>query len=271
MAGKRVQAQRSSSDNEKEENLDRWLLTYADMITLLMLFFIILWAISNVNVQKYRTVAQSIRTAFTGGNLIVVPSKQHAGSEGVNGTVTPVKAPTATVPQNQHLLFDKAQTFLQPLIQDKQVMLRSNERGVTISIIGDLGFASGSAALSPQAYPILRKIGELLGSVNNVVRVQGNADNQPIDTHKYPNNWTLSAARAIAVVKTLIDYGVSPKRLSATAYGDTRPIVSNATPEGRAYNRRVDITVLYSNPFAAKSQQTTSQADQLMVPAPAAH
>ena len=268
MAGKRVQAQRRAEDGEKNENLDRWLLTYADMITLLMLFFIILWAISNVDVAKYKTIAQSLRTAFTGGNLVIVPSNKQAGSEGIEGSTTPIKAPTATVSQNKHLLFDQAQTFLQPLIQDKRVTLKSNERGLTISIVSDIGFASGSASLSPEAYPILRKVAELLAPIDNVVRVAGNTDNTPIDTPKFPSNWELSAARAISVVKTLVDYGVSPGRLSATAYGDTRPVATNKTAEGMAYNRRVDITVLYSNPFDTAANQITGQnAQQVALPA----
>lgn len=260
---KRTQPKRSAAGEEKEDNLERWLLTYADMITLLMLFFIILYAMSNLDAAKFKTVAQSISSALTGGNLVLFPAASQAGSMGTEGSAVAVKAPTATTPNNRHLLYDKAMSFLQPLVQDHRVTLTSTAEGLQISIFSDLGFASGSATLSADAYPILQKVAMLIQQTDNPVRVDGYTDSTPTNTDQFPTNWELSTSRAVHVLETLIDYGVQPDRLTAAGHGDTNPIATNDTPEGRAYNRRVEITILDKDRFA----HPPALPDQAQVPA----
>lgn len=248
--GKRIQPKRARIEEEKEENLDRWLLTYSDMITLLMLFFIILYSMSNLDVAKFKTVAQSISAALTGGNLVLFPDTSQAGSIGNEGSSITTKAPTTTIPNNQHLLYDKAMSFLQSLVEDHRVTLRSTAEGLQISILSDIGFETGSATISSDLYSVLQQVSELISNVDNDVRIDGHTDSTATDTKQFPSNWELSAARAVNVLETLVDYGVDPARLTAAAHADTRPVASNDTAEGRAYNRRVEITILDKDRFA---------------------
>ncbi len=120
-----------------------------------------------------------------------------------------------------------------------------DERGFVIQIGADAFFAPGSATFAGDAMPVLERISEFLKPLPNMVRIEGHTDNTPVPPGSaFATNWELSSQRAINVLKALADYGVDDGHLSAAAYADTRPLVSNDTPEGRAYNRRVDVTVL---------------------------
>ncbi|MGB9587784.1 MAG: OmpA/MotB family protein [Armatimonadota bacterium] len=220
----------------------RWLLTYADMITLLMAFFIMLYSMSILDLNKFRQVAISIRSGFgglehgqgrsilgTSGQFSVRPSPMIGDSVGV---------PWQTIKSMQKLVKKEG--------LEQTVTLRADERGLIVSIATDkVLFARGSAELSPDAKHIISVVAKLLKDLPNHVRIEGHTCDLPIRSGKFPSNWELSALRATTVVRYLIEQlGFSPERLSAAGYADTRSLVPNTNERNRAINRRVDIVIL---------------------------
>ena len=159
-----------------------------------------------------------------------VQSKQSGRNSGTGGTST---------------IRDQATSTLQNLIKSGKVTLIPTENGFAISLVSDLYFETGSATLQPEAMPVLQEVADFLGQIPNSIVVEGHTDNIPPDLRRWPGgNWQLSSDRAVAVLQTLEDYGMPEERLSAASYGSTRPVQSNDTAEGRAFNRRVDIVVV---------------------------
>ncbi len=234
-------------DDEHKEDLLRWLLTYADMITLLLLFFILLYTISSLNIGKYKEIASAISSVFNGANFGLLFDRSNVGSADLS---SPSPNQPAQSPQlrNQRLLFNQTISNLNVLIRQNLVTVTSNQQGVTISLAADALFRSGSASVEQQYYPVLQKVAEFLNGIPNQVRVEGFADNTPVAGTKFTSNWELAAARAINVLQAFEDYGVAPNRMAVVSYGDTKPFMSNSTAEGRAYNRRVDVQILVPPP-----------------------
>ena len=234
---------------EHKEDLMRWLLTYADMITLLMLFFIILYAMSSIDTAKYTQLAQALASVFNGGEFTIF-SENTTGGVGVLPGVTSgqrVESRGAGRKQGtggQSTLQTQALSSLQNLVKSGRVRVIPTDRGFAISLTGDLYFASASAELGADAMPVLQEVSDFLTKIPNSVIVEGHTDNVPPDPKKWASNWQLSGERALSVLQSLEDYGVPSERLSEAAYGDTRPVQSNDTPEGRSYNRRVDIVIV---------------------------
>ncbi len=235
-------------------NLERWLLTYADMITLLLLFFIVMYAISTVAVKKFEVIMESLGTVFGGGKPGLV-TEERAAIENVTPENQPYsgKYPLANKRAHQMALsFEKTISALRPLVSARKVMVQLDERGLVITLASDMYFESGSADLTDEAKEVLEKIYPLLRDITNKIRVEGNADDVQINPElkvteaplKYNSNWELSSQRAINVLKFLVSGGVDPKRVYSVAYGDTRPVEPNNNPESRAFNRRVDIIVV---------------------------
>lgn len=234
---------------EHKEDLMRWLLTYADMITLLMLFFIILYSMSSVSQKQFEALSQALSNVFNGGELTIFDTRQSGGAGVLEGVTAgqPVQSKASgrnTGTGGQSSLRNQAVSSLQNLIKSGRVKVIPTERGFAISLVSDYQFASGSADLNPDAMPVLQEVSDFLMKIPNSIVVEGHSDNLPVDPSKWSSNWQLSAARAVAVVQTLQDYGIAPDRMSGAAYGDTRPVQSNDTPEGRAFNRRVDIVIV---------------------------
>ncbi len=243
-------ARRKKRQEWHHENLDRWLLTYADMITLLMLFFIIMYAMSNVDTEKYKELSQALSSVFNGGNFTILLDQTTTGSAGVMSGVKPGQ-PVETKKPGKALgkggssaLRTNATSSLQNLIKSGRVKIIPTETGLAISLVSDFHFGIASADLSPEAMPVLSEVAGFLTQIPNSIVVEGHTDNAAVDTSKWSSNWQLSADRALAVLQGLEAYGVPGKRLSLAAYGDTRPVRPNDTPEGRAYNRRVDIVIM---------------------------
>ena len=220
----------------------RWLLTYADMITLLMAFFIMLYSMSILNMNKFRQVAVSIRSGFGGfssgqGSSIV--------GKGVGFTVEPsqMAGDVAGVPWQ---VVQKVQKLIKEKKLAKSVKLRADERGLIISVVTDkMLFPKGQAELSPHAKEIVNALADAVRSISNPIRVEGHTCNLPVTSGKYPSNWELSTARATAVVRYLIEESwLPPDRLSAAGYADSKPLVPNVREVNRAQNRRVDIVIL---------------------------
>ena len=269
---------------EESERHDRWLVSYADFITLLFAFFVVMYAVSSVNEGKYRVLADSLTSAFGSANPslvrlgavpIAVGQNQMATSNSpslvqlpIHGEPVfaasdeaeyPMRAPGFTDPQLDRLA-DRLRQDLGTLIADDLVEVRHKGRRLEIEIKSSLLFTSGSARLAPAAFRLLEPVAEMLQPYANPVNVEGFTDDRPIHTSTFLSNWELSAARAASVVHLFSDYGIDPARMAAIGYGQFRPVADNLTPEGRSRNRRVVLVVLpekpgrwYRTPDAASS------------------
>jgi chemotaxis protein MotB len=255
----------------EHESEERWLLTYADMITLLMALFMVLFSISSVNISKYQTLQEALKAAFSGSVLPGGDSVQQTGNSpqssqapattsepeaivpstpsiGLNAgkSATAKAALAAQVEQDNFLevkrLIDQ---YVKAHHLSNEVRTSIDANGLQIQILSDhVLFASGQATLQKQAYPLLSDIAHLLGVVpKNPIVVQGYTDSVPTSTPQFPSNWYLSSDRANAVLQFLLGRGVGPQRLSAEGFASLHPVASNATAAGRARNRRVVIGV----------------------------
>jgi chemotaxis protein MotB len=246
-------ARKKRSVAEPKENLDRWLLTYADMITLLMLFFIILYSLSSVNAAKFTEMQTAFQSVFNGGNFTIFDTRT-AGGAGVLTGVSPGQKVQSRPGKNggtggTSAIRDQATSSLQNLIKSGKVTIIPTQNGFAISLISDLYFDTGSATLGQASMPALQEVADFLGRIPNSVVVEGHTDNIPPNLRAWPGgNWQLASERAVTVLQTLEDYGVPEERLSASSYGSTRPVQSNDTAEGRVFNRRVDIVIVESQP-----------------------
>ena len=250
---------------------ERYLITYADMITLLLVLFIILYATANQDLEKFKALSQSLAEGF-GAQAPEVKVSAEGGTPIADKSAGGTK-PVEMFPENQvpvqvfefehQLRTDNGQQgelvkeikdVLQQASQqagiDMQgvkadVVVDFNERGIRISIFPDqILFDSGSSQLKPAFMEILGKLAVPLKKLPNQIEVQGHTDNQPIATAAFPSNWELSAGRAGAVARYFVQLGMAPNRLGAAGYADTRPIDTNDTKAGRARNRRVEIIIL---------------------------
>lgn len=235
----------------EEENLDRWLLTYADLITLLLAFFIIMYGIAKIDAEKFKSVKGALENVLKGGkNPIIAMPK--VSSTSVSEVTLPSPSPSQTyslliptIDRTLLELYHKMSKFIAGTNMKDSIKIVMDEIGIRIRVADSLLFSSGSAEILPQAKKILKDLSIFLESVENQIQIEGHTDNVPIHSTKYPSNWELSTARASSVVVYLIEkYHFSPQKLLAAGYGEYKPIASNKTPEGRKANRRVEIVIL---------------------------
>jgi len=231
----------------------RWLLTYADMLTLLFALFVILYSMSVVDETKVRALAMALGQAFgLTGQVSVL-------SAGATTDSQPVTMPESQL--NLTSTKEKIQKWILQKKLERDVKVRFDERGLEISLMTDkVLFNSGRAELLPQTREILSDIAELLKAQTNPIIVEGHTDDSPITKSsiksKYSDNWDLSTARAVSVLKYLIRKGVAPDRLSAAGYGEFRPLVPNIDDITRAKNRRIDIVMLKADLINDKSMES---------------
>jgi len=232
----------------KGGNHERWLITYADLITLLMVFFIVMYAISTVNQKKYESLAASLKSAFnTGSGQNTIAEFQ---GEGILSNIKyQVNNEGIKSPEDNELkkVMMKIKEYVDENGLQKSIHLTLTERGLVISLVDTVLFQSGQADLTPQAKLVLNKIVGMMATVTNQIRVEGHTDNIPISNVRFPSNWELSTARATKVISFLIDKGLSPEKLSAAGYSEYRPVVPNTSEQNKALNRRVDIVILRSS------------------------
>ncbi len=208
---------------------DRYLLTYADLITLLLGLFIILYAISNVDSEKYKKFMGEAGIFF--GTKEIIPSENNNSRLDLVGSKESLKA--------------RVENFIQEYNVQNNVKLTENERGFTISILNKILFESGQAQLSEEAKPILAKIAQILKTLPNDIRVEGNTDDVPINTPEFPSNWHLSIARATNTAYYLMkNQGLNQEKVAIVGNAEFKPVVKDSTEEARAQNRRVDIVIL---------------------------
>jgi chemotaxis protein MotB len=229
---------------------DRWLVSYADFITLLFAFFVVLYASSKADQQKQAQIAQSIRSAFEA--LGVFPAPPHADTHASPADLPPVNvvlgddlAASPEVQQDLHRLQEKLASALAAQVAQHNIALKLGRDGLVISLRESGFYDSGSAIPHPQSKPIIEKVAATIGATPYDIRIEGHTDNVPIHTAQFDSNWELSTARATELAKLfIVNYHFSPARLSAAGFAEYHPVAGNETPEGRSQNRRVDIIVL---------------------------
>ncbi|MFI5178821.1 MAG: flagellar motor protein MotB [Vicinamibacterales bacterium] len=218
---------------------DRWLLSYADFITLLFAFFTTLYAASNVDAAHWATVAAGVGAAFDQSRAHEQPGKPSMISSGV------LPGGRGIVGDGDGDARSALERELGDVLQATEVHLTNDRRGLVLSIPEAGAFPVGGSDLSPAAEQFMRRLATALGRVSNAVRIEGHTDDTPIHTARFASNWELSTARATSVVEFLVEQGgIDPARLSAAGYAEFHPRGPNDGAEGRARNRRVDIIVL---------------------------
>lgn len=253
---------------EDQENHERWLVSYADFITLLFAFFVVMYSISSVEIGKYKQLTNSIGTAFSGNGSSGVNQTSTEKGLGARG-VTETKTSSIIKPLPlSHLYTEKMRrerdsmaktgaevsNKLAPMIAEGKIQVIQTSRGIRIDIQDNLLFSAGSADLSTAANAIISEIVPLIKDNQRKIQVEGHTDNTPIHNTTFFSNWELSAVRASSVVRLLSALGISEQRLSATGLGASQPISENETESGRAKNRRVSIIITYEVP----TQEDTS-------------
>ena len=235
--------------HEEHENHERWLVSYADFITLLFAFFVVMYSVSSINEGKYKVLSETMVSAFSNtkpvGELRVLDLPVLN-----NKTIVVKEAPSNQ--DNERSFLKVANAISMAKVPDG-VKITSTERGLSIRIKDDALFESGSARLNSQIKEFIDLVAGLVNDLPNLIAVEGHTDNQPIRSAAFPSNWDLSTARANVLVRYLTEYhGLAPNRFSSTGYAGTRPIESNSTIEGQAENRRVEMIVLrHSSPQIA--------------------
>jgi chemotaxis protein MotB len=211
-------------------NHERWLVSYADFITLLFALFVVLFAASNADKEKVHKFAQAVENAI-----------EHSG---VGRTAGAIQQQTTGEPV-LNSAYGALVRSLQAEVQNNQVQLALDARGLVITLNQTAFFNSGSGEFEPSMYPTLGKIASAIAEIDNPIRMEGHTDSRPIHNDRFQNNWELSSARSISVLELLATrFGIAPNRMAVAGYADTAPIFSNDSEEGRARNRRVDIVVL---------------------------
>lgn len=237
---------RRSHKQDEHENHERWLVSYADFITLLFAFFVVMYAISQVNEGKYRILSDTLASAFRS-----IPGSSVGAQVAINPALPmPNRKSTTRSSENQRQNKERLRNMakaindaLAPLVTEGQVRITEGALGITVDINASVLFAPGDARLDPGAALALKAVSQILAPTEFPITVEGHTDNTPINTTQFPSNWELSGMRASSVVRLFIENGVDPKRLTATGFADQRPVDDNSTLEGRARNRRVAITL----------------------------
>lgn len=262
--------------HEEHINHEAWAIPYGDLITLLLAFFVVMYAISSVNEGKYRVLSDALVAAFRGTPRTLEPiqvgEKQVGSGADVKTTLVeqamlegqprsllePVRL-DANLPQALPdgsaarmagaaaalaRVAEAVERAMADLVAKDLIVVRRTEYWLEVEIRTDILFPSASAQLSPSAVMVIERLGEVLAPFPNPIRVEGHTDNRPIRTVQFYSNWELSAARAGSVVRVLSERGISPERLAVIGYGEHRPIQTNATAAGRNANRRVVLVIL---------------------------
>lgn len=261
---------------EEHVNHERWLVSYADFITLLFAFFVVMYSISSINEGKYRVLSHTLEAVFTDparskdpiqvGELLKGQGDQAPEPKSVKNSLTALELPSIKLPmpplpaektnsndsssaddENIRSIKEISKQLniaLAELIANDDVIIKQGKDWLELEMKSNVLFYSGEARLETKAVPIIGKVAQILSSSANPIQVEGFTDDLPINTSKFPSNWELSAARAASVVHLLDRFGLEPSRMSAIGYGQFKPVADNSTEEGRQKNRRVVLVVL---------------------------
>lgn len=291
--------------HEEHENHERWLVSYADFITLLFAFFVVMYAVSSVNEGKYRVLADSLSAALGGPPKTLSPIQ--IGNRPEKGTQTESMFSTVTLrgfeqersglepntpgarlggeePQPGsdssgaqggeaalRRMADAVEQAMGELIQRDLVIVRRAEQWLEIEMNTDILFPSGVAQVSPMARPVLERLADILKPFPNRLRIEGHTDNVPISTVSFPSNWELSAARAATVVHLFMQQGIEAGRMTVVGMGEYHPVASNDNAEGRNRNRRVVIVVMAEDQASTRVSMDGDAAPSVLPAADASH
>ncbi|MEA3320836.1 MAG: flagellar motor protein MotS [Bacillota bacterium] len=234
-----------------ESGAPKWMVTFSDLFMLVLVFFILLFSMSQIDLVKFKAVAESFKQVnILDYNPSAVPF-EHPTDFSVNTESTnnqeDVSKDQEEAQENEDSLQEllvEVQTFLAENDLEDVVVANRTERGIVLVLEEKVLYETAEARILPIAYPFLDKVGTLLTKIPNLVKVEGHTDNRPISTEKFPSNWELSAARASSVIRYLVDsHDLDPERFIAVGYGDTRPIVENTSDANYQKNRRVEIVI----------------------------
>lgn len=256
---------------EEPENHERWLVSYADFITLLFAFFVVMYSISSVNDGKYRVLSNTLTEAFVAPPIrtddpIQVGEELRSLEPQVGEPFLPEPVQPSSIPTEEEngtaqiryrpleAVEDELSQALLDYVDQGLVKVTRTQRGIGVEMKSSMLFDSGSARLSRDALKALRKVVLIVKPISNMINVEGHTDNVPISTVSFPSNWELSAARAASVVHYFAKLGVASERMAAIGYGEFRPLDSNDTAEGRRKNRRVNLFIM--------SQQVSDAANE---------
>lgn len=260
-------SRRRRRKNGKDNN-ERWLITYSDLITLLMIFFVIMYAMSNINTIKFMSLSQSLATALhhsdqiplkgTGTTALITAANPSQGDQS-----SKAQASSSQNQQNDKQLdnlYQQVKAFISQHNLQGNVSILNQKRGVQITLRDVVLFESGQATIKPQAQQLIAGLIPFFKAVPNNIVIEGYTDNQPIHTSEFPSNWELSSARAIGVVRLLAADGIAPVRLSGVGYGQYHPVVPNDSAEHRQMNRRINIVILREPASTAGTGNATGAA-----------
>jgi len=228
---------------DEHENLERWLITYADLITLLLAFFIMMYVFSKQDANKYEEVIGRLKTIFTGGAGVISQGNQTSSLP----LDLPVKAVDSADKEIQKKLEEQIKNLAGSEAMQKSISIFTDERGVVIRILDKAFFDEGKADLKERARSALDGIVPVITKIENSIRIEGHTDNVPISNDEFKSNWELSARRATEVVRYFVEkHDFPPQRISAVGYAEYKPVASNDSAESRALNRRIEIIVIKS-------------------------
>ena len=239
-----MSSRRRKNDETEQDKSDLWLLTYSDMVTLCLTFFVLLYSFSTIDTVKWKSLIVSVQ-----GALGVMPGSQTPATDDSDFD------PTEQISMDQYLRYEaerqrmaeiqeKVDEFLAANDLEGDVLTSMEERGVVIRFQDSVLFPKSKADLYPESKMILAGLAEIMKEIKNPIRIEGHTDDLPINTVRFPSNWELSTSRATTVLRFLIAEGVQGENLSAVGYGEFRPLVPNLTEAERKKNRRVDIVLL---------------------------
>ena len=256
-----MRRRRRNLDQRQSDSNERWLVSYADFITLLFAFFVVMYALSSVSEGKYSALKNSLGEAFAGIGAGAPASMPPAGAASMPELPMRRFARAAQTEQEQRSQREQREQreqmqsiaqdilgVLDSLVRDGHVKVTQSKRGVSVEINASVLFASGQAQLRADSVRALGQVARVLSSGAQGIQVEGYTDNAPISTAQFPSNWELSAARAASVLRLFIEGGVAQQRLSVIGYGPNRPATNNDTPQERARNRRVTVMILADAP-----------------------
>lgn len=225
---------RKKSNNEEPHNTDRWLLTYADLITLLLGLFVILYAMSKIDAERYTKIVMAMSGVFGSSDKVFTGSKFD------------VREPLLSeIEIEKKLIQGEINAVLESSVKSGLVSVNYNERGITVHLMEELLFETGKAEIKNNSLAVLDSLAEILRTLPNEIRVEGHTDNVPINTARFPSNWHLSVERAVATAYYLITrHKLTAEKISVAGYSEYHPIAPNDTPANRARNRRVDIVIV---------------------------
>lgn len=250
--------QRFRDHAEPHPNHERWLVSYADFITLMFAFFVVMYASSQADKDKARQLSQAVDNAFKKGKM---PYKIEEMLHGKvkSGSLIPGQPPgSAQKMEKLETSLDELRNALRGDIESGRLELRMEKRGLVISLRQAAFFPTGDATVAPSGYGALAKVASTLARIPNPVRLEGHTDAVPIHNERFSSNWHLSSARSIAMLDVLtMRFGLPASRLAAVGYADTVAVDTNETSEGRARNRRVDIAVLNENSYTREPTAET--------------